>query len=286
MPQTSLNHSKLVVNLSSRPLTTVEEEVLALGLSFAVAPRHIPHEETISATEAMARRLDQKAANTLRLGVSAALQRARLPKTNLSFQQRKSLHNLRNDPAIVDVLADKSRATVRMDQQYYTQKMMQIINDKKYKTLKRDPTVKIENKIANTLKRLHNEGHLDEKMCDFLTARYSSAPQMYGLPQVHKEGTPMRPIVSCIGSPSYNLAKELSRILTPRAGNSPHTVKNSAAFVRSIRTMEMEAEDQMVSFDVTNLFTQVPIDAALSCRRKTSNGYITEEPDQHSWQPN
>ena len=73
----------------------------------------------------------------------------------------------------------------------------------------------------------------------------------------------MRPIVSCISSPSYNLAKELSRILTPLAGNSLHTVRNSAAFVRSIRTVEMEAEDQMVSFDVTNLFTQVPIDAAL-----------------------
>ena len=65
---------------------------------------------------------------------------------------------------------------------------------------------------------------------------------MYGHPKVHKEGTPMRPIVSCIGSPSYNLAKELSCILTPLAGNSFHTVKNSASFVRSIRTVEMEAD--------------------------------------------
>ena len=117
-----------------------------------------------------------------------------------------------------------------MDQQDYTHKMMQILNDKKYKTLKRDPTVKIKNKIANTLKRLRNERQLDEKMCALLTPRYSSAPQMYGLPKVHKEGTPMRPIVSCIGSPSYNLAKELSRMYPHPPGRKlpPHNEELSS----------------------------------------------------------
>ena len=85
----------------------------------------------------------------------------------------------------------------------------------------------MENRITSTLKCLHNDGHIDEKIRDFLTPRYSSAPQMYGLPKVHKEGTPMRPIVSAISSPSYNLAKELMRILTPLAGNTLHSVKNS-----------------------------------------------------------
>ena len=81
----------------------------------------------------------------------------------------------------------------------------------------------MENKIVNTLKRLCSEGHLDEKLCDLLTPRYSSAPKMYGLPKVHKEGTHMRPIVSAIGFLSYNLAKELARILTPLAGHTPHS---------------------------------------------------------------
>ena len=86
---------------------------------------------------------------------------------------------------------------------------------------------------------------------------------MYGLPKVHKEDIPMRPIVSAIGSPSYSLAKELARILTPMAGNTPHTVKNSSTFVDIIRDLELEPEDRLVSFDVTNLFPQVPIDEAL-----------------------
>ena len=204
--QTTLDCSRLVVNLSSRRLSPVEEEVLALGLSFAIAPRHIPYEEIISATEATARRLDHKSADALRLGVSAALRHAKPPKPNLSAQQRKALHNLKDDTNIVIVPADKGRATVILDKQDYTLKMMETLKDDKYSILRRDPTVRIENKIANTLKRIRNEGHLDEKLCDFLTPRYSSGPQMYGLPKVHKEGTPMRLIVSAIGSPSYNLA--------------------------------------------------------------------------------
>ena len=76
-PQTTLDHSKLVhtVNLSSRLLSSTKEEVLALGLSFAVAPSHIPYEDIIAATEATAHRLDHRSADTLRLGVSTALRR-------------------------------------------------------------------------------------------------------------------------------------------------------------------------------------------------------------------
>ena len=105
--------------------------------------------------------------------------------------------------------------------------------------LPRDPTVKVENKIADTLKRLRNQGHLDHRLCDFLIPQYSTPPQMYGLPKVHKEDTPMRPIVSTINSPSYKLAKELARILTPLAGNTAYTVRNSTAFVERIRGLRL-----------------------------------------------
>ena len=89
LSQPTLDRSKLVINLSSRPLSTMEEDVLALGLSFAIASRRIPQEEIISATEAVARRLDHKSADTLRLGVSAALRQAKPPKANLRLNNKK-----------------------------------------------------------------------------------------------------------------------------------------------------------------------------------------------------
>lgn len=75
---------------------------------------------------------------------------------------------------------------------------------------------------------------------------------MYGLSKIHRERTPMRPIVSAINSPFYDLAKELAQILTSLTGNTSHMVKNSTAFVERIQDMEMELHDRLISFDVTN----------------------------------
>ena len=74
----------------------------------------------------------------------------------------------------------------------------------------------------------------------------------------------MRPIVSTINSLSYKLAKELSRILTPLAGNTAYMVKNSTAFVERILGLQTTPQDTLVSFDVKNLFTQFPVEAALT----------------------
>ena len=61
----TLDPSRLVVNRSSRILYHIEKDVLALGMAFAVTPRRIPHEEIITATEALARGLDQQTTDTL-----------------------------------------------------------------------------------------------------------------------------------------------------------------------------------------------------------------------------
>ncbi|KAG8239164.1 hypothetical protein J437_LFUL018652, partial [Ladona fulva] len=53
---------------------------------------------------------------------------------------------------------------------------------------------------------------------------FSSAPKpprLYGLPKVHKEGVPLRPIVSQIDAPTYQLAKFLANSLKMYVGNSP-----------------------------------------------------------------
>ena len=99
--------------------------------------------------------------------------------------------------------------------------MEKILNDDKYRPLRRDSTLAIEKKVTNSLKLLHSDRHISDKLLDRLTPRYSDPPQMYGLPKVHKENIPMRPIVSTIGSPTYRLAKELARILTPSLARTP-----------------------------------------------------------------
>ena len=73
----TLDRSGLVINRISRQLTPIEEEVLALGLSFAITPSRIPYEEIVAATEALAHRIDQQTADTLRLKIGGVLQNAK-----------------------------------------------------------------------------------------------------------------------------------------------------------------------------------------------------------------
>ena len=66
----------------------------------------------------------------------------------------------------------------------------------------------------------------------------SRPPRLYGLPKIHKEGFPLRPIVSNIGAPTYQLSKYLAGILRQLTGNSTHHVKNSFQFVQMLNLYE------------------------------------------------
>ena len=90
-----------------------------------------------------------------------------------------------------------------------------------------------------------------------------SRPRLYGLPKIHKEGVPLRPIVSNIGAPTYQLSKYLAGILGLFTGNTKHHVKNSFQFIQTLKSFKIKPDELMVSFDVVSLFTNVPIEDSL-----------------------
>ena len=44
-------------------------------------------------------------------------------------------------------------------------------------------------------------------------------PSLYGLPKIHKTGTPIRPTVSSRGSVTYGVATVIAKVLKPPIGN-------------------------------------------------------------------
>ena len=78
----------------------------------------------------------------------------------------------------------------------------------------------------------------------------------------------MRPIVSSIGSVTYNCAKYLAKILSPLTGKTNHHVNNTKDFVEKILPLTLSEDEVITSYDVSALFTAVPPDDAIEVARK------------------
>ena len=148
-------------------------------------------------------------------------------------------------------------------------KVMVILNDgSKFKKVEADPfklNFKQEEKINRFL--LKTIGHIDAdgKHCDTynrLHTKGSSLGIMYGLPKIHKKDTPIRPILSAINTPGYNLAQYLVPVIAPLT-TSEFTVRDTFTFVEEITKIDSK-NTFMASFDVKSLFTNIPLEETIS----------------------
>ena len=92
----------------------------------------------------------------------------------------------------------------------------------------------------------------------------SPAARFYGLPKIHKNNMPMHPIVSACGTVTYNTATFISKILQNYCGKTSSFVKDSTDFIKKIKHLSIHPEEEtLVSFDVSALFTSIPVPVAL-----------------------
>ena len=88
--------------------------------------------------------------------------------------------------------------------------------------------------------------------------------KFYGLPMIHKPDTPLKPIVSSCGSVTCGVAKELAKILKPLVGKSPQHINSTQVFVEQVKHITLTAGECLSSYDVSALFSSVPVDPALN----------------------
>ena len=67
----------------------------------------------------------------------------------------------------------------------------------------------------------------------------------------------MRPIISNIGTATYETAKFLNSLLEP-LGKSDRSILNTEAFVNQVKDQRIPGY-KMISFDIKSLFTNVPL---------------------------
>ena len=102
--------------------------------------------------------------------------------------------------------------------------------------------------------------------------------RFYGLPKIHKANCPMRPIVSACGTATYQLAKFLTKILQRYTGITPSFVKDSKSFSDHLKLVKISGEEELVSFDISALFTSIPVPTALDVINRLFTEHI-EDPE-------
>ena len=254
---------KWVINLSNKPLTPAQRSVLAKGPNFVVTPRQPPNLEYITAIEAACTKLSQQDAEELRANINRVLRSSHPPKPNLTKNQMSALRELKKDRDCIVLTADKGVAMVVMDRQDYINKAKHLLNQNTYKTITKDLTNTIKNKLINILKTIKTKSGLGTNIYKSMYPTGCVPPKFYGLPKIHKPDTPLRPIVSSCGSVTYGVAKELAKILKPLVGQSPHHINSTQDFVEQAKHFKLESGECLSSYDVSALFTSVPIDPAL-----------------------
>ena len=261
---------QFIKNISSKQLTTTEENILSLGMNYAIPKKSRVKEniETIMQVDRgleRAEELTDEEKNNIRREVANVLSNH---PWHIDEQQKfhlviKTIRDLQSYKNIMIVKADKGNTTVIMNVDDYDVKINSMLEQFPYKKLQRDPTPSYQREVNATLKNLLYANKISKDLWHALKPTDSKCPNFNGAPKIHKENYPLRPIVDFRHSPSYKLASYLNKVLKCVTMKGKYVTQNAADFVSKMKNVRMKRNYTPVSFDVVSLFTKVPIQITL-----------------------
>ena len=230
-----------------------------------VTPVRLPIVEIITSTETVISKanLNQGDAEKLRSKVCDILTSSKPPVHNNTKEKKKALSDLMKDNYLSIVPADKERCVVVLNKSDYNEKCKELLtDDSTYKCNGQNPTSGYRKKVFNLIKNLFENNIINVMLKRKLDPpSESTILAFYGLPKIHRPKLILfRPIVSCIGSITYRLAKFAAGILCPLVGQSPHYVCNTMEFVVKNKNIRLYDSEILTSYDVLAQFTSIPAD--------------------------
>ena len=258
------------INLSDYQLKEDEKEVLNLGLNCHYLPKS-SRQRKKAEIELLYQQICQLAGSG-KLEVNPDIQeQLQAESTRLRGSKRSSLisprlrraaNNLRDNPDIIIRRADKASVFVILNKAEYFAKVRDILSDEtKFKPLQRNP-VENQKKHLNALIDAAND-YIDlkggAKKFERITGEFSPG-YFYGNIKTHKDGYPLRPIISQIPTPSYQLAKTLNSLIVPYIPTK-YSLKSPDEFIEVLKVRERQG--LLASLDAQSLFTNVPIEETI-----------------------
>ena len=144
--------------------------------------------------------------------------------------------------------------------------MQKLLDDKDtYENVSKSPFKRIERELNHQLQKFKREQKIDERTYKKLHSTDAIPPAIRGSVKHHKPNNPLRPIIICRDTALYNTSRYLSDILSPLQNN------NSTEFTEKLHGTKIDEDEIMVSFEVTSLFTAIPVDRACEFIRNKLN---------------
>ncbi|XP_053699154.1 uncharacterized protein LOC128746132 [Sabethes cyaneus] len=262
-----------IENTTNTPIPEFLERTLLLGPNFNIQhSTNVPYIDVVSEIEKTVKHKEN--ANEIRTEVTTAitnhinymLQPRHHDHEWIAKDMAKSKKFLKENPNLIITKADKGNKTVIITAEEYHDKMLELLSDNiTYRKLKTDPSAKIHKSVNVFLDQWLDRKYIDSRTYKSVKMMSYNIPRIYGLPKIHKQNRPLRPVVATIGSVTYNIAKYLASVIGKIVGHNDFHVHNSFQFAEQVTGVQIAEEDVLFSLDVTSLFTSIPIDHAMEC---------------------
>ena len=175
----------------------------------------------------------------------------------------KVLRNIKEKCLILK--PDTGQWIVLIDKTDYYNSMERLFNDtSKFPLLQEDPALHYLSTVQTYLNTLHKRSEITLEEKNLMRSKFARIGRAHGLPKIHKDYQDMpsfRPIVNKTNTPHDGIAKYLSSLVNPLTINND-SVEDFFEVAKCVKVIPPELFNErykFISFDVTLLFTNVPL---------------------------
>lgn len=201
---------------------------------------------------------------------------------NISPKERKAIRELRDNEKIVIKPADKGSAVVIQNREdYLAEGYKQLSDIQFYQKQTIDLTHKHMSEVQEFISELFMTGEIDHTLSRYLGDKECKTARLYLLPKIHKGiiPPPGRPIVSANGCPTEKISQLVDHFLTPPTTTHIKSyVRDTTDFIRKLEQLgELPPNCQLVTMDVTSLYTNIPNNEGLRAAMKLLTIYRPQQ---------
>lgn len=109
------------------------------------------------------------------------------------------------------------------------------------------------------------------------------APLFTGLPKVHKDNVPVKPLINYTTAPGYGVSKKLEEIIKSNiVVENYHNIFSTLDFINKTKDLKIAPQYKLL-LDIVNLYTNIPIQETLEILKENLNDTNKLGNQKNSW---